>query len=153
MNASAPRATTSRHVAGQGLIEIENFIRSIKASVVIDHMGRPDITEGLDGATMTVLRRLLDTGRVWAKVSGVDRLSKIGAPYRDAVPFAQSLVAHAPDRVLWGTDWPHVNLHGPIPDDADLVDLIAEIFLTDAARHRLLVENPAHFFGFRAFSA
>jgi len=136
------------HVSGRGLVETEDFIRSIDARVVIDHMGRPDIHEGPEGESMTALRRLLDTGRVWVKLSGADRISRDGAPYRDAVPIARSLAEHAPERILWGSDWPHVNLHGPMSDDACLVDLIAEIAPTDAVRHRLLVDNPAEFFRF-----
>jgi predicted TIM-barrel fold metal-dependent hydrolase len=137
------------HVSGRGLVETEDFIRSIDARVVIDHMGRPDIHDGPNGASLTTLRRLLDTGRVWVKLSGADRLSRDGAPYRDAVPIARSLAEHAPERVLWGSDWPHVNLHGPMSDDACLIDLIAEIAPADAMRHRLLVDNPAEFFRFR----
>jgi predicted TIM-barrel fold metal-dependent hydrolase len=137
------------HVSGRGLEETEDFIRSIDARVVIDHMGRPDIHDGPNGASLTTLRRLLDTGRVWVKLSGADRLSRDGAPYRDAVPIARSLAEHAPERVLWGSDWPHVNLHGPMSDDACLIDLIAEIAPADAMRHRLLVDNPAEFFRFR----
>ena len=98
---------------------------------------------------MTELRRLLDTGKVWVKLSGADRLSKDGAPYRDAVPIARSLADHAPERVLWGSDWPHVNLHGPMSDDASLVDLIAEIAPSETTRRRPLVDNPAEFFRFQ----
>jgi 2-pyrone-4,6-dicarboxylate lactonase len=135
------------HVAGKGLIENEEFIRSIPAPVVIDHMARPDIAEGPNGPVITTLRSLLDTGRVWVKLSGAERLSKEGTPYSDVVPLARSLVEHAPERVLWGSDWPHVNLHGPMPDDGDLVDFIGQMAPMDV-RHRLLVENPAKFFGF-----
>ena len=137
------------HVAGQGVIEMADFISSIKARVVIDHMARPDLADGANGMAMTELRRLLDTGRVWVKLSGADRLSKGGPPYRDAVPIARSLADHAPERILWGSDWPHVNLHGPMSDDASLVDLIAEIAPSETTRQRLLVDNPAEFFRFQ----
>jgi 2-pyrone-4,6-dicarboxylate lactonase len=137
------------HGAGQAIVEMTNFIRSIEARVVIDHMARPDLADGPDGAAVTELRRLLDTGKVWVKLSGADRLSKDGAPYRDAVPIARSLADHAPERVLWGSDWPHVNLHGPMSDDASLVDLIAEIAPSETTRRRLLVDNPAEFFRFQ----
>jgi predicted TIM-barrel fold metal-dependent hydrolase len=82
------------------------------------------------------------------KLSGADRLSRDGAPYRDAVPIARRLAEHAPERILWGSDWPHVNLHGPMSDDACLVDLIAEIAPTQSERRRLLVDNPVEFFRF-----
>ena len=133
------------HVAGHGLVEHEAFIRAVDAPVVIDHMGRPALD---DEAPMAALRRLLDTGRVWVKLSGGDRLSVAGAPYHDVVPLARRLAAHAPERVLWGSDWPHVNLHAPMPDDGDLVDLIGEIAPSEAARRLMLVDNPTAFFGF-----
>jgi predicted TIM-barrel fold metal-dependent hydrolase len=136
------------HVAGRDVVHHADFIRSIEAPVVIDHMARPDIGEGPDGPAAMALRRLLDTGRVWVKLSGADRLTKAGAPFDDVVPFAQALAAHAPDRVLWGSDWPHVNLHGPMPDDGVLTDLIGRIVPDAAARHRMLVDNPARFFDF-----
>ena len=136
------------HVAGRGLVEVSEFIRSIRTPVVIDHMARPDIREGLDGPVMTALKRLLDTGRVWVKVSGAERLSRTGTPYSDVVPFGRCLVEHAPERILWGSDWPHVNLDGPMPDDGDLVDFLGTIAVTDDQRRAVLVENPAKFFGF-----
>ncbi len=140
------------HVAGKGLVETEEFIRSIDAPVVIDHMARPDISEGREGPTLTVLRRLLDTGRVWVKLSGPERLSKTASPFEDVVPIARSLVDHAPERVLWGSDWPHVNLHGPMPDDGDLVDFIARIEPEESKRKMILVNNPVRFFKFAEFA-
>ena len=136
------------HMAGSGVADHEGFIRTIEVPVVIDHMGRPDPAEGADGPVGAALRRLLDTGRVWVKLSGADRVSRTSAPFRDAVPLAAALARHAPERVLWGTDWPHVNLHGPMPDDGDLVDWIAEVVPTEEARRLLLVDNPASFFDF-----
>jgi 2-pyrone-4,6-dicarboxylate lactonase len=137
------------HVAGNGLVEMQDFIRSIRAPVVIDHLARPDIAEGLDGPVMSTLRGLLDTGNIWVKLSGPERLSKGVAPFSDVAPFASRLLAHAPERVLWGSDWPHVNLHGPMPDDGDLVDFISGIG-TPEGLHRLFVDNPAEFFRFGA---
>jgi len=138
------------HVAGRGVVELEEFIRSIRAPVVIDHMARVNVDEGPDGPAMRTLRGLLDTGRIWVKVSGADRLSKLSAPFSDVVPLARSLVEHAPERILWGSDWPHVNLHGPMPDDGDLVDFIGEIAPDDNTRRLILVENPTKFFGFQS---
>lgn len=136
------------HVAGEGIVEREGFIRSIEAPVVIDHMGRPDLRAGPDSPAITALCRLLDTGRVWVKLSGADRLAEQRAPYAEALPIARRLAEHAPERILWGTDWPHVNLHGPMTDDAELVDLIPQIAPTEALQRRMLVDNPAEFFGF-----
>lgn len=136
------------HLAGRGVAEFEGFIRTLPVPVVIDHMGRPDPAEGADGPVGTALRRLLDTGRVWVKLSGAERLQASGAPFRAALPLAQGLARHAPERVLWGTDWPHVNLHGPMPDDGDLVDWIGEAVPDEAGRRLMLVDNPTAFFGF-----
>lgn len=136
------------HVAGHGIVKLADFIGAIDAPVVIDHMGRPDLREGPDGPAIEALCRLLDNGRTWVKLSGADRLSHQRAPYAEALPIAQRLAAHAPERVLWGTDWPHVNLDGPMTDDACLVDLIPQIAPTPALRQKMLVDNPAEFFGF-----
>jgi len=138
------------HVAGGGLTEHEAFIRALPVPVVIDHMGRPDLRAGLDSPPLAALRRLLDTGRVWVKLSGADRISLAGAPYRDVVPLARGLAAHAPEWVLWGSDWPHVNLHSPMPDDGDLVDMLAEVAPSAKALMTMLVDTPAGFFGFKA---
>jgi len=136
------------HMTGSDIVEQSDFIRSIGLRTVIDHMGRPPLEEGANGAGITELRRLLDTGRVWVKLSGVERLSMIGAPFTDALAIARSLVDHGPERILWGTDWPHVNLRGPMPNDGDLADFVSSIAPTEALRQRLLVDNPVQFFGF-----
>ena len=135
------------HVGGHGILELYEFITSIEAPIVIDHIGRIDVGEGLHGKTFSVLRRLLDRGNVWVKLSGTDRISKQAYPYADAVPFARNLAAHAPERVVWGTDWPHPN-HNAVPNDGELVDLIAEIAPDAKTRQRMLVDNPARLFGF-----
>lgn len=135
------------HVAGPGLADMESFIADIEAPVVIDHMGRPsDLDPG--GPAIDALCRLLDSGRVWVKLSGGDRLTRQRAPYTEALPIARRLAVHAPERTLWGTDWPHVNLDGPMTDDAALVDLIPQMVPSAAGRQAMLVDNPAAFFGF-----
>ncbi|MDP4021912.1 amidohydrolase family protein [Methylobacterium sp. NEAU 140] len=136
------------HVGGTRLVETEGFIRALEVPVVIDHMARHDIAEGPDGPAASAMKRLLDTGRVWLKLSGPERISKTGAPFQDVVPLAAGLARHAPERVLWGSDWPHVNLHGPMPDDGDLIDFIAAAVPDPEARRLLLVDNPARCFGF-----
>ena len=135
------------HVGGNGILEQYEFVTSIDAPVVIDHIGRIDVGEGLHGKAFSVLRRLLDRGNVWVKLSGTDRISKQPYPYADAVPFARDLAAHAPERVVWGTDWPHPN-HKAVPNNGDLVDLIAEIAPDAKTRQLMLVDNPAKLFGF-----
>lgn len=136
------------HMSGSDIVDYAPLIRSLDARIVIDHMARPDLAGGPDGPAMTALRGLIDRGGVWVKLSGADRLSRTGAPFHDALPIARSLATHAPERVLWGSDWPHVNLHAAMPDDGDLVDLIADIVPDEANRTRLLVTNPAALFGF-----
>jgi len=110
--------------------------------VVIDHIGRVDAGLGLSQAPFQSLRRLLENDNFWVKVSGCDRITRTGPPYADALPFARQLVADFPDRVLWGTDWPHPHHAAPIPDDGLLVDLIGEMAPSDELRRRLMVDNP-----------
>ncbi|MDC7787238.1 amidohydrolase family protein [Rhodoplanes sp. TEM] len=135
------------HTMHDGLAEHEAFIRAIDAPVVIDHIGRFDIADGESSRGFQALRRLLDGGRVWVKLSGVDRLSDTPPCFRDAVAVARILAAQAPERILWGTDWPHPN-HKHVPDDGVLVDLIAEIAPDETIRRKMLVDNPAALFGF-----
>jgi 2-pyrone-4,6-dicarboxylate lactonase len=132
---------------------LEGMIPVLKRSavpVVIDHMARVDASLGLGQPAFRALLALLEDDRFWVKVSGSERASSIGPPYADAMPLARLLVERFPDRVLWGTDWPHPNFSGPIPDDGELVDLIAEIAPTAPARQALLVDNPARLYGFTA---
>lgn len=136
------------HLAGRDIVEQAAFIETLRVPVVIDHIARLDITDGVEGEAVRALRRLLDTGKVWLKLSGADRLSKQGTPFDDTVPIASALAAHAPERMLWGSDWPHVNLSSAMPDDGDLTDLIARIVPDPARRTQMLVDNPTGFFGF-----
>ncbi len=116
--------------------------------VVIDHMGRIDASRGPDQHEFRTLRAHLRNDRFWIKVSGCDRCSRRGAPYADAVTLARSLVDEFGDRVLWGTDWPHPNISGAKPDDALLVDLLADIAPSVAQRHALLADNPQRLYRF-----
>ena len=136
------------HVADNGIIEFFDLIRSIQLPVVIDHMARVDIREGLHGDSVLAMLRLLDTGNVWVKLSGVDRVSIQEPPFADGVQLARMLAYHAPERVLWGTDFPHPNINGYMPNDGQLVDLIEQIAPDEALRYRMLVTNPAEFFRF-----
>lgn len=121
-----------------------DFFTSLPTTVVVDHMGRPDVTQPVDGPEFQRFVRLMaEHGNVWSKVSCPERLSKTGAPdYDDVVPFARHLVERFPDRVLWGTDWPHPNMKSHMPDDGALVNFIPRIATTPALQHRLLVDNP-----------
>jgi 2-pyrone-4,6-dicarboxylate lactonase len=115
--------------------------------VVIDHMGRVDAALGVDHPDFRAVRRLLRLPHVWVKVSGAERISRLGPPYADAVPFARALLDDAPERVLWGSDWPHPNL-GHVPDDGELVDLIRAYAPDERERQALLVDNPARLYRF-----
>jgi 2-pyrone-4,6-dicarboxylate lactonase len=133
------------------LPELWDFFTALPTAVVVDHMGRPDVREPVSGPQFQRFVRLLrEHPNVWSKVSCPERLSISGPPalhgernpYRDVVPFARCLVETFPDRVLWGTDWPHPNLKGHMPDDGLLVDFIPHIAVTAEAQQRLLVANP-----------
>ena len=126
------------------LAERWQLFTSMPTVVVVDHMGRPDVTQPLDGPGFELFNRLMrENENVWAKVSGAERLSVSGPPtYGDFVPFARHIVQTFPDRVLWGTDWPHPNMKSHMPDDGALVDIVPRIAPTDDLQRRLLVDNP-----------
>lgn len=125
------------------LDELRPFLDAIPVPLVIDHMGRPDVTQGPDGPDMRAFRALLDSrDDIWFKPTCPDRLSAQGPPYDDFVAAVRPLVEDYPDRVIWGTDWPHPNMEHNIPDDGALVDLIPRIAPTAALQHKLLVANP-----------
>jgi predicted TIM-barrel fold metal-dependent hydrolase len=124
------------------------FLDRLACPYVIDHMARIDASAGLDQGPFQALLRLLADDRCWVKVSGAERLTAGGAPpYDDVVPYARALIANAADRVLWGTDWPHPNVRH-MPDDGDLVDLLADFAPDEATRHRILVDNPQRLYDF-----
>jgi len=133
------------------LPELWEFFTSLPVTLVVDHMGRPDVTKPVDGPEFQLFVRFMrENPNVWCKVTCPERLSSTGpaaldgerAAYRDVVPFARHLVENFSDRVLWGTDWPHPNLTGHMPDDGLLVDFIPHIAPTAALQRKLLVENP-----------
>ncbi|MCF8478027.1 MAG: amidohydrolase family protein [Pseudolabrys sp.] len=136
------------HMAAERIAELTPAIKTSPVPVVIDHMGRIDASRGLEQKPFQDLLRLMDDNNIWMKVSGCDRASRHGPPYADAVPFARKLVADFGDRCVWGTDWPHPNHQGPIPDDGGLVDLIADFAPTVEARQALLVDNPQRLYRF-----
>jgi len=126
------------------LAERWDFFTSLPTTVVVDHMGRPDVTQPVDGPEFQRFVRLMEENpNVWSKVTCPERLSKLGpAAYDDVVPFARYLVERFPDRVLWGTDWPHPNMTTHMPDDGNLVDFIPKIAVTTELQKKLLVDNP-----------
>ena len=127
------------------LAEKWDFFTSLPTTVVVDHMGRPDVTKSPDGPEFAQFLRFMDRDNVWSKVTCPERLSKSGPPtYDDFVPFARTVVERFPDRVLWGTDWPHPNLNmvGHMPDDGALVDMIPRIAPSAELQRKLLIDNP-----------
>ena len=128
----------------QDLPDLWEFFTTLPTTVVVDHMGRPDVGRPVDGPEFERFVRLLaEHANIWTKVSCPERLSKSGPPsYDDVVPFARRMVETFPDRVLWGTDWPHPNMKTHMPDDGRLVDFVPRIATTPELQRRLLVENP-----------
>jgi len=126
------------------LADLIPFLNALPTAIVVDHMGRPDLAKGVDHPDF---RRFVDlmaaNPRIWSKVTCPERLSISGPPaYDDFVPFGRALVEAFPDRVLWGTDWPHPNMTTHMPDDGDLTNMIPRIAETPDRRQALLVDNP-----------
>jgi 2-pyrone-4,6-dicarboxylate lactonase len=125
------------------LINVADALLALPTRIVLDHFGAFDPALGLDQPAFTTVLRMLDTGRVWVKLSGPMRCSDGDFPYADMTPYAQTLVRHAPERLLWGSDWPHVQMNGRgMPNDGDLVDLLATWVPDESVRQRILQENP-----------
>jgi 2-pyrone-4,6-dicarboxylate lactonase len=144
------------HIDTKNLLEQEKRIRSMLVPVVIDHIARMKPAEGLDQPAFQLLLDLLKLKHVWVKVSGADKIcnttvhSYFGLPFIEVIPYAQAVVAAAPNRVIWGTDWPHSNNFAPgyTPNDGDLVDLLAQFAPDAQTRKRIFVDNPAALYGF-----
>ena len=126
------------------LDEYIDFFTSLPAPVVFDHMGRPDVTKPVTGEEFQKFVTMMRTNdNLWTKVTCPERLSVSGPPnYDDFVPFAKHLVEEFPDRVIWGTDWPHPNLKSHMPDDGHLVDIIPRIAVNAESQKKLLIDNP-----------
>jgi len=115
--------------------------------IVFDHMIRVKVADGLDAKPFRLLLDFMRNEDVWVKISCAERLSVAGPPFHDVIPFARAVIETKPDRVLWGTDWPHPNLWTAMPDEGQLVDLLP-LYAPDAAvRRKLLVDNPAALYG------
>lgn len=131
------------------LVTMEPLLARLAAPLVIDHLGRIEPGQGVASPAFGTLRRLLDAGRTWVKLSGVYMRSVTGAPdYIDMRPLGDALVRHAPSRVLWGSDWPHTTETAGSVDDADLVDVLVRWCGDDRTLHQVLVDNPATLYGF-----
>ena len=134
------------HLSADDLASVEPYLKPLQIPFVIDHMARISASSGIDQGPFRHLLDLAHDPRAWVKISGIDRASAAGAPFHDAVPFAQKLVEAVPERLLWGTDWPHPNVRGPVPDDQALRDLLPMIVADQRVLHQILVENPARLY-------
>lgn len=141
------------HIHAGQLPEYQEKLRKLPVDVVFDHMGLFPADMPLAHPDFRLLLRLLESGNVWVKLSGAERISRLGFPYRDAIPVARALVDAAPERVLWGTDWPHTNVKPAIPNDGDLMDLLSEFAPDERVRRKILVENPCALYGFEGESS
>jgi predicted TIM-barrel fold metal-dependent hydrolase len=140
------------HMTADQIAQSKNLFARVATPILFDHCGRIPPGAGPHHPALPVIRELLDAGRAWVKLSGVYQDSKVGPPgYSDMAPVARALIAAAPERMLWGTDWPHpTKPAGAKPDDAELFDVLADWAPDGALRRRILVDNPAALFGFGA---
>lgn len=138
------------YATGDTIVELEPVLTRLPTPLVIDHLARLPPSRGLDHPAYAVVRRLLDGGRTWMKLSGAYLNTASGPPaYADATTVAKAFAKAAPERMVWGSDWPHRG-EKHMPDDADLFDLLAQWAPDEAARTRILVDNPARLYGFAA---
>jgi len=132
------------YLEAQDLEELIPFLKSLPTDVVFDHMARPDVSKGLDSKEFNLFQKLMENNKFWCKTSCPERLSNAGPEqnYSDILPFMTLLVKNYPDRVLWGTDWPHPNMKSHMPDDGQLVNILEEIAPAEELKEKLLVDNP-----------
>ncbi len=131
------------YLEAQDLEETIPFLKELPTTVVFDHMARPDVAKGVDHPDFQRFVDLMEDEKFWSKVTCPERLSVSGPDtYDDVVPFAKRIVDLYPDRVLWGTDWPHPNMKSHMPDDGKLVDFIPRIATTPELQKKLLIDNP-----------
>jgi predicted TIM-barrel fold metal-dependent hydrolase len=135
------------HLDAHDLVEFREMFMKIPVPMVIDHMGRVVAAKGLEQEPFKVLLDFMRNQNTWVKVCGAERVSSKGPPFDDAVPFARALIEAAPDRILWGTDWPHPNVK-VMPNDGDLVDLFPRMAPEPELQYKILVDNPARLYGF-----
>ena len=128
--------------------DLEEQLAKLPVNIVIDHFGHIPAAEGAGAPRFQALLRLLRREHCWAKLMGPYFASAAFPRYPDLTPFAQAMVKAAPDRILWGTDWPHPSAREKMPNDGDLADMLAEWVPDDAQRKRILVDNPQRLYGF-----
>jgi D-galactarolactone isomerase len=139
------------NVDGEQIAEHADLLARLPSQIVFDHIGHPTLPAGVEHASFGIMRRLIDKGRTWIKLSGAYSNRTVGAPlYPEATRIAQAFVKAAPERMVWGSDWPHPGEQNkpPLPNDALLFDLLATWSPDEATRHRILVRNPEALYGF-----
>jgi predicted TIM-barrel fold metal-dependent hydrolase len=137
------------HLRGEQIVAMEDLLRKLPGEIVFDHMARLPQPEGIRHPAFAIVRSLLDERRAWVKLSGPYLDTKIGPPrYADIKPVARAFLEHAPDRCVWGSDWPHPTEPTAKPDDAALFDLAQEWAVAEETRRKILVDNPAKLYGF-----
>ncbi|MSQ72344.1 MAG: hypothetical protein EXR27_13770 [Betaproteobacteria bacterium] len=143
------------HVEGKDVIELSPLFRALKLPFIIDHIAHLDVALGVEQPGFRALLELQRCENCWVKIANSDRWSRTGAPsYADAIPFGKALIAGVPERIIWGTDWPHVmyknprNTGDPLPDDADLLNLLYDMVPGAATLKRILVDNPRRLYPF-----
>ncbi len=145
------------HIDPENLLNQEKRIRALSVRTVIDHIARVNPSDGINHPGFQLLLDLMKDERFWVKISGIDKIcglnlySKNGGHYDDVTPFARAVIDVAPDRVIWGTDWPHSNIFAPgeTPNDGDLINLLLDFVPDEDIRRKILVENPAELYGFK----
>jgi len=135
------------HLDAQDIMTYADRLARIPVPFIIDHMGRVKAQDGIDQEPFKALQHLMENPLAWVKVCGSERVSAGRRPFEDAIPFAERLIEIAPDRVLWGTDWPHPNITKDMPNDGGLVDLMFSFCADPEKRQKLLVENPLRLYG------
>ncbi len=136
------------HLDAVDLVELRSVLEALPLPFVIDHMGRVRAADGPNQPPFRVLLDFMKGENAWVKICGPERVSSMGPPFTDAIPFARALIDAAPDRVLWGTDWPHPNVGKHMPNDGALVDLLESMIPDARLQKQILVDNPARLYGF-----
>lgn len=137
------------HLDAANLVELAPRLEKLPVGIVIDHLGHMPLAKGIRNPGFQILLGMLREKRCWVKLSAPMRFEDERPPYPNVVPFAQALIEAGPDRVVWGSDWPHVIFDGYMPNDGELLDIVA-LWAPDAAmRKRILVDNPAALYGFK----
>lgn len=136
------------NVEGEQIVALADVLRRLPTPMVFDHLAHPTLPAGIEHASHAIVRGLIDRGRTWVKLSGAYSNSTIGPPYPEATKIAQAFVRAAPERLVWGSDWPHPGVLTNKPNDALLFDLLMEWAPDVVTRNRILVQNPETLYGF-----